>query len=240
MFNLKFSNYSRAHQSGSALVYILIAIALLAALTTSFMRPASQQTTAQNSFKTITKLKSQIEYVRSTILECVLNYPDGDVGLSGTTNEPYPLNPSSTYLVTPHTPVGDNPVGEVRCPGNPGTSNDHSSVFGGTSGKFMPPAPDLFEDWQYYNGIDGVFFFTETNKTDAFLQTAMEKLDDEFSECEADIIDASAALVELTSRADATLDPKCPSGSTCFRVWLIVRPIAVYAGDTDGDEVACP
>jgi len=240
----KFDNKSGARQAGSALVYILIAIALLAALTTSFMRPASQQTTAQSSFKAITNLKSQIEFMRSSIQECVLNYPAGDSGLSGTTNEPYPVNPSSTYLTSPHTPAGDNPMGRIRCPGNPGASADHASIFGGKSGKFMPPAPDLFEDWQYHNGIDGVFFFTQTDKTDAFLQTAMEKLDDEFAECEADIIDASAAAVELTTTADATLDPKCPLGSTCFRVWLIaLDPVpanTAYNGDVVGDEASCP
>ena len=208
------------------------------------MRPASQQTTAQSSFKAITNLKSQIEFMRSSIQECVLNYPAGDSGLSGTTNEPYPVNPSSTYLTSPHTPAGDNPMGRIRCPGNPGASADHASIFGGKSGKFMPPAPDLFEDWQYHNGIDGVFFFTQTDKTDAFLQTAMEKLDDEFAECEADIIDASAAAVELTTTADATLDPKCPLGSTCFRVWLIaLDPVpanTAYNGDVVGDEASCP
>ena len=35
----------RANERGSALVYILIAIALLAALTISFMNPSSNQTT---------------------------------------------------------------------------------------------------------------------------------------------------------------------------------------------------
>ncbi len=223
-------------QAGSALVYILIAIALLAALTASFMKPSSQQTTAQSSFNAITKLKSQIEYVRSGVQECVLTYPTGDPALTGTTNTPYPINPSSAYLSSP---AGNDEVSGIRCPGNPGTSNDHAAVFGGRSGKFMPPAPDLFENWEYYNGEDGIFFYTQTSKTDAFLQTAMEKLDGQFSECEADIIDATSAVKELTSTATAG-DPKCPSGSSCFRVWIIALPSNVYLGDTDGDEGACP
>lgn len=218
-------------QSGSALVYILIAIALLAALTASFMRPSSQQTTAQSSFNTITNLKSQIEFVRSNIQQCVLTYPSGDNALIGTSNTPYPINPSSTYLSSPD---GDNLLRHIRCPGNPGMSNNHADIFSGTSGRFLPPAPDLFEDWEYYNGVDGVFFFTRTNKTDAFLQTAMEKLEGEFSTCETDIIDATAAEVEMTSTADAT-DPKCPDENTCFRVWVIIQPSALF---TDGS--GCP
>jgi len=172
-------------EQGSAFVYILVAIALLAALTTSFMRPSSQQTTAQQSFKTISNLKSQIEFVRSSVQECVLVHSDGDrgadgiSGLIGTSNTPYPINPSSTYLDSPD---GDNQLRHVRCPGDPGNTNDHEDIFSGRSGKFLPPPPDLFEEWIYENHADGVFIYTQTDKTDAFLTTALQKLDDEFSE----------------------------------------------------------
>lgn len=223
-----------ASQRGSALVYILIAIALLAALTASFMKPSSQQTTAQSSFKAATNLKSQIEFIRSSIQECVLNYPSGDSGLSGP-NAAYPLNPSSAYL---DTPAGNDELQFIRCPGNPGNSNDHAFIFSGKSGKFLPPPPDLFEPWEYYKGDDGIFFFTRTDKTDSFLQSAMEKLDGQFSECEADVIDASGGAEELTSTAGAS-DPECPDDNTCFRVWVIINTSAVYNGDTDSDEAGC-
>lgn len=237
----KHNNYTheRAAETGSALVYILIAIALLAALTASFMKPSSQQTTAQSSFNTITEMKAQIVYIRSAIQECVLNYPDGEDGLVGTSNFPFPINPSSAHLTSP---AGDDALAGIRCPGNPGgASTDHADVFGGRSGKFLPPVPDLFEPWKYYSGGDGVFFYTRTDKTDAFLQTALQKLDDEFSECEADVIDASLGDVELLSGDPGA--PLCPDGSTCFRVWVITQSSAVYNGDTDNDEdtgTICP
>lgn len=234
--------YKSAPERGSAFVYILIAIALLAALTTSFMRPSSQQTTAQQSFKTISNLKSQIEFTRSAIQECVILFPDGDrgangsSGLIGTSNTPFPINPSSTYLTSPD---ANNQLRNVRCPGDPGDSTDHAEIFSGRSGKFLQPPPDLFEEWIYENHADGVFLYTSTDKTDAFLDTALQKLDDEFSECEADIVDASGGDVELTSTANVS-DPKCPNGSTCFRLWLITQSSAVYNGDTDGEETAVP
>lgn len=230
----------RASETGSALVYILIAIALLAALTASFMKPSSQQTTAQGSYNAITELNSQIELIRSSIQECVLTYPGGDRGpngndgLQGTTNTPYPINPSSTYLTSPATPVGNDEVQFLRCPGNPGDSTDHADIFGGASGKFLPPPPNLFENWEYYNGVDGVFFYTRTDKSDAFLQTALAKLDDNFSECQADVIDASGGDIELASTL--TGDPICPNGNTCFRLWVIIQSSAIYLGDTDGEE----
>ncbi|HPF77890.1 MAG TPA: hypothetical protein PLF01_01240 [Alphaproteobacteria bacterium] len=243
------STHRNNSQSGSALVYILIAIALLAALTASFMKPSSQQTSAQSSFNTITQMKSQIEFIRSSIQECVLNYPDGDTSdkpnIPASVVRPYPFTPTDGYFaLTSGTGAAssakpNNELQYIGCPGNPGNNKNHGDIFGGRSGKFLPPPPDLFNAWQYYNGTDGVFFFTETDKSDAFLQTAMEKLDGEFSECETDIIDASAAARELTSTAAGT-DPKCPSGSTCFRVWVITQATATYNGDTDGDEAACP
>jgi len=223
------------NQCGSALVYILIAIALLAALTASFMRPSSQQTTSQNTFNTITELNSQINFIRSAIQECVLTYPAGDDGLIGEPNVPYPINPSSAYF-TPAPKSGaaaNDQVRNLMCPGNPGDSNDHADMFGGRSGKFFPPPVNLFEEWQYYSNIDGVFFVTGTNKTDAFLQTAMAKLDEQYSECEADIIINFEGLVSFNPNI------ACPY-TTCFRVWMITNDSAVYNGDADNDEVGCP
>lgn len=226
-----------SNQRGSALVYILIAIALLAALTSSFMKPSSQQTTSQSTFNTVTELNSQANFIRSAVQECVLTYPAGEDGLVGTTNTPYPINPSSTHLLTP---ALNDQARHIRCPGNPGgSSNDHSQIFSGASGKFMPPSPNLFEEWEYFNGSDGVFFYIATDKSDAFLQTAMQKIDDQFSECEADIVDATGGNIELTSTAGAS-DPKCLEGFVCMRVWLVTKNSAVYNGDAGGDEAACP
>ena len=226
-------------QKGSALVYILIAIALLAALTATFMDSSSQQTTSQNTFNTVTDLNSQINFIRSTIQECVLTYPSGSATLIGASNVPYPVNPNSTYFTGSTLGVAANSqAANVRCPGNPGVNNNHTVVFGGASGKFLPPAPKLFNPWIYYNGSNGVFFFNSTSVTDAYLATSLQKLDDQFSECEADIIntkgDVAASL--LSSGSDVV----CPADSLCFRVWLIAQPSANYVRDLDLDEAACP
>ena len=234
-------------ERGSAFIYILIAIALLAALTASFMRPASQQTTAQNSYQSVTEIKSQSDFIQSAIQECVLVYSSGDdsdtLNIPTGVTEPYPFTPNDNYftLVSGSGAASavkpNNNLENIGCPGNPGLSKDHEDIFGGRSGKFMPPPPDLFNNWQYYNDTDGVFYFISTDKTDAFLQTALLKLDEQYSECQADVIDASGGDVELTSTAAAS-DPKCLDGETCFRVWMIINPSASYLGDTDGEELA--
>ena len=109
---------------------------------------------------------------------------------------------------------------------------------GGGSGKFLPPSPDMFEDWQYYNGVDGVYFWIQTEKTDAFINTTLEKLDDQFGECEADVINATSGAINLDSDGDT----KCDSGYRCFRVRMTISDSAIYSGDDEGDESAasCP
>ena len=68
-------------ECGSALIYILIAIALLALLTISFMEPSSKQVGSQNMFKLVTELQSQIEFIRSTVHECILLHQGGDINI---------------------------------------------------------------------------------------------------------------------------------------------------------------
>jgi len=224
----------RAAQSGSALVYILIAIALLAALTYSFMGSSSQQTSSQNTFKSLSSLQGQVDVIRSAIQECILLYPNGDNAITDAgADKKFPINPDSTYYATA-TPgrSGDRLVKNIRCPGHPTTGNayDHALLFSGTSGKFLPPPPDLFLDWQFYNGTDGVFYWIRTDKSDAYLTAALQKLDEKFSTCEADVIDASAAAVDLDSGPDV----ECPVGNTCFRVWMKANATAVH------QDAGCP
>ena len=99
----------------------------------------------------------------------------------------------------------------------------------------MPPSPDLFGEWQWYNGIDGIFYWVETPNTDAFIATALTKLDGEYAECEADVIDATGGVENLDLAGDTT----CTAGSTCFRLRMITKGAPVWNGDTDVDEGGC-
>ena len=234
-----------SRERGSALVYILIAIALLAALTFTFMQPSSQQTSSQNTFRATSEIRSQIDTIRSAIQECVLGHKKGDksIDITGLGTDPgarrnFPIKPNSTHFNTATIgPTAGRLVRDIRCPGNPGNNDEnHVHIFGRTSNKFLAPAPDLFEDWQYYNGTDGIYFWTQTNKTDSFINSALQKLDEQFGECEADIVDASGGAEDLDSASDTA----CGAGYTCFRIRMFTRASAVFNGDTDGDEAACP
>lgn len=237
----------KTDEKGSALVYILIAIALLAALTISFMEPSSQQTQTQNSFKLTADLASQVEFIRTNVQECVVVYTKGDTttdttagGTDHGANKGFPLKPTSTHLLNPVTPANaPNLVKDLRCPGNPGDDPNHAPIFSGNAGKFLPPPPPLFSDWQWYNGIDGVFYWIASTKTDAYIQSALQKLDAQYGKCEADIIDATATGKNLDSAGTIT----CPTGSTCFRMWMITHKTALapdVAASVYPDEAGCP
>lgn len=230
--------YHFSKQNGSAIIYILIAIALLAALTTSLMSSPSQQTQSQNRMKTLAEIKSQIDLIRASIEECVLMNPGGDNTIDTTAGAMdegasirYPIRPDSDHLPAAIR-ESDRLVRHLRCPGNPGDDPNHAAMFAGESGKYLPPAPSLFEDWQWYNGKDGIFFWTETSNTDAFIRSALEKLDQEYGQCEADIIDATGGSVSLES---GTSTVSCSSNHVCFRVWVVTKSSALFP-----DEAGCP
>ncbi len=230
----------RASENGSALVYILIAIALLAALTISFMEPSSQQTSSQNTFKTVSGIQGQVDTIRSAIQECVLLFPRGDNTIvEAGYNKPYPLSADSTHLPTTGSyRAADKKAANIRCPGdNDGAANQHRKIFSGAAGKFMPPPPDLFEDWQYYNGPDGVFYWIESTKSDAYITSALAKMDEKFSVCEADVIDASGGAEDLDNASSV----ECTSGSVCFRVWMLTDKETTIDAVTSiyPDEAGC-
>lgn len=224
----------KVNERGSALVYILIAIALLALLTVTFMQPSSQQTQSQNTFKLNSELKSQIDFIRSSVQECVMLYYQGDRNIPNAFGESeqgadikYPIDPSSAYLAgSTLGSAANRNVEHLRCPGNPGDDVNHTPLFGGATGKFMPPAPDLFGAWQWYNGSDGAFYWIETDKSDAFIQTALTKLDEEFADCEADVIDTRGGSAENLTSHDTSI--RCSADRLCFRVWMIQQATAVY------------
>lgn len=216
-------------QRGSALIYILIAVALLAALTVSLMEPSNQQSQSQGTTNLVTATKAQIDFIGATIQECVLTHPDQDAKLTFTEqkNPPYPIDPTLSYFAgLDPDEADDTSVKWIRCPGNPGgdgpNSKDHAPMFGSRSGKFLPPPPNLLKPWIYYNGTDGVFIMISSDNTDTFIPAAFKRLQGMYGECEADITDRlSGGATAITSD---TTPVSCDGGHICFRYWIIRKP----------------
>ncbi|GEM_PF-417375 len=212
----------RGGEKGGALVYILIAIALLAALTASFIEPTSQQSRSQNAFRLTAEMNGQVQFIRSAIQDCIILYPTGDSTVNSVTttdsgyHAPYPVKPTSTHFTGSTLGVSANDNAEhLRCPGNPGGSKNHTPIFGGASGRFMPPPPSLMDSWTYFNGsatvqgeaVNGVYIKITTTKTDPFIAESMTKLAGKFSDCEADYV--------VGNNTNG-----CATGQQCFRVWV--------------------
>lgn len=206
-------------QKGGALIYILIAVALLAALTSTLIGGGGQSSRTQNAFKLAQELNSQSRIIRSGIQDCVLRFAkgDGDDISEADYNNPYPLNPTSTEFTTAS---ANDYVQYLQCPGtSESTGNDdYRDIFGG-SGEFsgyLPAKPDLMNDWTYFNGdatvhglrLDGVYFQITSSRSDPFIGEAMAKVDNLMAACEVDYIVGDG-------------NNSCASGTQCLRYWII-------------------
>ena len=204
-------------EKGGALIYILIAIALLAALTSTFVGESGQSSRTQNAFQLAQQLNSQSRVIRSAIQDCVLRYAEGNNAIAEANyNDPYPLNPNSNDSEYSSYDTGDpgtSYVEDLRCPGA-----SFAQIFGG-AGEFsgyLPTLPDLMEPWEYFNGdatveglrMDGVYFQTTSTKSDPFIAESMTKVDELMAACEVDYI-----------VGDGT--NSCPSDTQCLRYWII-------------------
>lgn len=204
---------------GSALVYILIAIALLAALTVTFLDSSStQQARSQNSFRLTADIDGQLNMIKSAIQDCILQYPEGEKDYSPTTNHsPFPPDADDAHQTSPAS-SGTKLVSAIRCPGNPGDSTNYQPLFGGSTNRFLPAKPEVLDDWVYRNGtnmsvdgdtVNGVYFLIKSNKSDPYIAEAFQKLDQKYTQCEVDYLDSSSSSVA-----------GCPSGYKCLRVWV--------------------
>jgi hypothetical protein len=227
-------------QRGSAMIYILIAIALIAILMSTLSDDdGGTGSQAQKGTKLISEISSQVDYINAAIQECILNHSKPDAKLTSTyqKNAPYPLNANSAYYTamsaTPG-PAADQLIAGIRCAGNPGgadpNSQNHAPIFTNKTGRFAPVVPEPMTSWKYFNGTEGVFFWTETSKQDAYILPALQKLDAKFSGCETDlIVNSSGGAVSINSGGNT-----CSGNSICFRYWIIRK-----AGSVPVDA-ACP
>ena len=68
---------SSKNQKGGALFYVLLSIALLAAITMSFSRIDNQNISSTLTGKLAQELSTQLQTVQSAVMDCVLRYPEG-------------------------------------------------------------------------------------------------------------------------------------------------------------------
>ncbi|MBU6474709.1 MAG: hypothetical protein KGQ70_01975 [Alphaproteobacteria bacterium] len=196
------------------MLYVLLAVGLLAALTYYFAQDSNENYAAQDAIHISEELYAQINMIKAAVVECSLEYPNGGPyvgGVSENSNNPFPINPSSANVTqevagctaTSNAPnciaaFGNDDVSNLSCPG---AGIGYEMLFSGANnqGRYLPPMPAGFTDWFYGNDATGVYITTTTTApSDPASIDALDRLMGKFTSTQA---------VHAT-------------GSTSFKVWI--------------------
>lgn len=127
---------------GNVLFYILVGVALFAALTATLTSGGGETATATASMRVTEDIRTQAQSIRSAILECQLVYSGAPF--------PHANDPSRPAAI-------DIEARNITCdPNNSWASGDEVDLFGGTSGRFLPEQPRPFQDWRFQISADPV------------------------------------------------------------------------------------
>ncbi len=179
------------NQNGSVILYIFIAIGLLAALTLSLVNTSSEDKTSARAAQISEALYTQAESIRSAVMECSVSYPDGggdldsdgDIDTDDNNNSPYPLSPTDAN--NPGGAAADSTLQYLKCPGAP---SGEELVYGAARGRFLPNPPAGFTDWVYTNHSVNNNVYIRTYGDDSMAtQLALENLVKRFGNCEAEL-----------------------------------------------------
>jgi hypothetical protein len=203
MLQPKYSSTER----GNALLYVLLAVGLLAALTYFYAQDSRENYSSQAAISISESLFAQANMIKSAVVQCTLEFPGGggDMDASGSIdssdnpNNPYPLNPSdalnlkadpggctTTGNATGCIPKAANDqVKNLQCIGAPA---GQAAMFTGASnqGRYLPPPPSNFTDWVYVNDSTGVYIKT-TGNGDAASVSALTRLLAKFTSTQASV-----------------------------------------------------
>jgi len=202
--------------------YVFLAVALFAALIFAFARGNRDVATSESAMRLSEGLYAEANMIRAAIQSCTLEFPagGGDMGTVGgvatpdgvidaddNPNNPYPINPSSTF--NPNAPAGlaaaaDDSVRHLTCVGAPA---DRARIFEGASnqGRFLPPPPQGLSEWVYFNDTDGVRIRI-TGINAAAVISAFDRLAAKFDSCQAE------------ATAGCSMDISKPR---CFTLWIV-------------------
>lgn len=196
-----------ASESGSVLFYIFLAVGLLAALTFAFVGNDRESVTTQSAGRLTEDLYSQIHLIKSAVLECAMEFPngggdmdgDGTIDSADNPNNPYPVNPS--FADNPYGPAANDNVRNLTCTG--ASSAAEAAMFSGanTKGRSLPQPPGGFGEWLYINDAAGVRIRI-TGPNEAATVQALTRLDQRFASCQ---IDANYG----------------GCGATCLTAWIL-------------------
>jgi len=205
-------NPSRTREKGSVVAYLLMAVALIAALTAALTKGSHESAVTIQVQQHVKFLETDLQTIRSAINECILVYSDpvdinGDnlINTTDNPNAPFPLygDLSSGGLGVP--------LSEIKCPGN------QQAIFNNKAGKFFSliGSSDYTIDYNN-NGTEGIQIIILRNSASPVWDEAMSQVNAKLSTCSAEIETGAG----------------CTNG--CFEFW-IKRPAT-----SSSSEAGCP
>jgi len=118
----RFFCFSSGCEKGNVLLYVFLAVGLLAALSYAYVKDSRENYASQSSIQVAETLYSQANMIRAAVMECAEEYPsgggdmngDGIVDTNDNPNNPFPLAPSNALNLQ----AGRNnttPIGPTGC-----------------------------------------------------------------------------------------------------------------------------
>lgn len=208
----------KSRESGSIIVYILIAIFLTGVLIFTATSGAKKSAQTQQLEEAGIAFDADIKTIENGITDCVLNHPDPDINGDGAVdatdgdNPPFPVYGDLFSGGT----TGDA-ITDIRCPG----ANGQPVIFNDLDiGRSFHALRDttLYTTTYVNDATEGVYVFIVRSSANALWDETISRLNDKFSTCKA---------------AVSTTELGCANG--CLFYW-IKRP----ATSTIAVEAGCP
>lgn len=222
---------SRRSESGSIIIYILIAIFLTGLLVAAMTTGAKKSASSGQVMEAFQYLQSDIKTVQQSVNECMEVYSkpvdrngDGTIDATDNPNPPFPMYcaDSTCALSSLSSGTGGTPVANIGCPGAPDGQrvifgknvNNNFKLLGNTS---------AYTTTFFNTAAEGVFIRITPSAGSSVWSETLTRLDGAFSKC------AASAVV-------ANPDPlgfDCSSG--CFYYWIVRNPTS-----SASFEASCP
>jgi len=173
-------------QAGNILIYIFIAIGLLATLTLAITRDTSTHDLSRQARENTALLIQQADYIRAAFQECAMLYPDGggdldgDGDIDGNDNPyaPYPLSAGSSKQ--PNGAGASQYLIDQQCTGAPAA---RAYMFQPPN-QFRVPQPKVATQWYYSADADGLRVSVSYNFPNNVGDKMVEMLAQRLPDCE--------------------------------------------------------
>jgi len=186
--------YSEKNTSGNILMYVFIAVGLLAALTVAIVKDGTVRDPVQEARRAADVLIQQSNYLRTAFQECAMLYPDGGGDLDGdgdvdNNDNPYaPFPLEATDSKQPNGAGASQYLIDQQCTGAPAAT---AYMFRPPS-RYNVPDPQITSQWFYEAGSAGLRLEVSYSFPDQIRDNVVDILDQRLADCEFSTYDTGS------------------------------------------------